>query len=270
MQVFELVRYEEAKRALAACASIDEVKEIQDKAVAMQLYAKMSKEKDIEIYASTIKTRAVVRLGELIASMEKAEPFHCPPEGSMTKRDALKVAGIGKTTAQKYEKAASISEADLETIIAEKTAAKEPISIKDVLNKVNPPQKPHCPPERTMEEPDNKDAPEMVTIRQIEYDQLRQSLRAALDENERLTKIMEGDDKVVEILMLNKEMSQRLEICLRANIASTNECNEAKQAAKKWKALYDKEVKREKPQVASMCVECRKSPCACRQPGEEG
>ena len=33
MQVFELVRYEEAKRALAACASIDEVKEIQDKAV---------------------------------------------------------------------------------------------------------------------------------------------------------------------------------------------------------------------------------------------
>jgi hypothetical protein len=268
MQVFELVRYEEAKRALAACASIDEVKEIQDKAIAMQLYAKMSKEKDIEIYASTIKTRAVVRLGELIASMEKAEPFHRPPEWSMTKGDALKAAGIGRTTAQKYEKAASISEKDLETIIAEKTAAKEPISIKDVLNKVTPSTpKPAIPSSGNSEK---ETPPEMITIRQIEYDQMHQDLRNALDDNERLTKIMEADDKVAALLGQNKEMTQRLEICLRSNIAVTNECNEAKKAAKKWKALYEKEVKNDKPPVKELCVECRKNPCKCRQPGEEG
>jgi len=268
MQEFELVRYEEAKRALAACASIDEVKEIQDKAVAMQLYAKMTKEKDIEIYASTIKTRAQIRLGELIGSMEKGVNQSALPPGGKSKKAALKEAGISSSTAHRLEKAASIPPNDLETIITEKTEAKEPIYLKDVLNKVDPPiPKPAIPPSGKS---GKETPPEMITIRQIEYDQMRQDLRNALDDNERLTKIMEADDKVAALLGQNKEMTQRLEICLRSNIAVTNECNEAKKAAKKWKALYEKEVKSDKPPVKELCVECRKAPCKCRQPGEEG
>ena len=69
----ELEKYDAARYALQAAASVDEVKEIRDKSLALAAYAKQAKDKDLLSWASEIKIRAERRAGELLIDMEKAK-----------------------------------------------------------------------------------------------------------------------------------------------------------------------------------------------------
>jgi DNA modification methylase len=67
-----LVKYDAACRALAAAKSVDEVKDIRDKAMAMKLYAKQAKNKTLEADAAEIRELAEYRLGEMIEAQGQA------------------------------------------------------------------------------------------------------------------------------------------------------------------------------------------------------
>lgn len=60
-----LVRYDAACRAVAEAKSLDEVKDIRDKAVAMAAYAKQARNKELEADAVEIRMRATRRLDQL-------------------------------------------------------------------------------------------------------------------------------------------------------------------------------------------------------------
>ncbi len=61
----ELARYDAACRAIAECKSVDEAKGFRDRAVAMAVYARQAKNKDLEADAVEIRMRATRRLDQL-------------------------------------------------------------------------------------------------------------------------------------------------------------------------------------------------------------
>ena len=86
MSTTEIVRYEAMVYAIAQCHAIDEVKDIRDKAMALELYAKQARNTDAERKASEIRLRAERRTGELLKELARATPA-----------DAGKASGISRS-----------------------------------------------------------------------------------------------------------------------------------------------------------------------------
>jgi hypothetical protein len=123
-----LIRYEAARQALAEAHRVDEVKDIRDKAAAMQIYAKQAKDTELIEHATEIRLRAERRLGEMMIEQPKAKGGTEPGVGRRgnaglqeTRIDApitLAQAGIDKNLAHRARKAAALSEEQFEEKIS--------------------------------------------------------------------------------------------------------------------------------------------------------
>lgn len=133
-----LIKYDQARQALAACRSADEVKDIRDKSEAMRLYAKQAQDTELEQWAAEIKFRAQRALGEISAALEKQKNQAALPTGGKSKSEALADAGISTSTANRYEKLAAIPEPVIEEAIAKSREAGKPVSAKAVLAQLAP------------------------------------------------------------------------------------------------------------------------------------
>ena len=71
-KVVTLAHYDAACRELELAKSVDEAKDLRNKAEAMRAYARQAKNKKAELYAAEIRIRAERKLGELLKDTEKA------------------------------------------------------------------------------------------------------------------------------------------------------------------------------------------------------
>lgn len=137
MSNVDLVKYDAACRAVAEARSIDEVKDIYDKSIAIMAYARQAENKELEADAFEIRQRAKRKLGELLIERKETEGFNPgtrtvggggfsggyikePPEDKPTLEEQLgRKKSAAKKLSSQAQKLASISEEEFEKDLAE-------------------------------------------------------------------------------------------------------------------------------------------------------
>lgn len=121
-----LVRYDAARQALAAAHSVDEVKEIRDKAQALAAYARQANDTAMVEWVTEIKVRAERRAGELLRDMEERgeRRGRGGNQKSNSHDESLTLAelGVSENQSARWQKLAAVPEEKFEQAVA---AAKE-------------------------------------------------------------------------------------------------------------------------------------------------
>lgn len=127
-QAAQLVRYEQARTALAECYRVDEVKDIRDKAEAMAAYARQAKDSELIQYATEIKVRAERRCGELLARTAETGERATRSSGganvptvsndSTPKPPTLADMGLTRDESSRYQQLAAMPDEHFETAVA--------------------------------------------------------------------------------------------------------------------------------------------------------
>jgi hypothetical protein len=122
-------RYADMCRAIRECHRVDEVKQIRDKVLALEVYARQAKNTNAERLACEIRLRAERRAGVLLMHMAKAElrdarggdrkSTSCNTTliGEIKAPPSLVDLGISRDQSSKWQKLAQVSEAEFESAL---------------------------------------------------------------------------------------------------------------------------------------------------------
>ena len=156
--VYALIRYDAMVLAIAECHQVDEVKDLRDKARALEEYWKQARNTEAERKAADIRLRAERRAGELLKELARATPQEVAAAGGNAKagnvlpanvadsspyREALEKSNIPPRTAIRYQQLANIPAEDFEKALAD--PASKPTTrglIREIRN-----QEPHIDPD---------------------------------------------------------------------------------------------------------------------------
>jgi hypothetical protein len=137
----DLVLYDEMCRAIGAAYEVDEVKEIRDKAVALEHYFRLAKNPEPERRACEIRLRAERKAGQLQAVAEKAKASpgnqytgHMDRGTEYTGPKTLAELGITKRQSSDWQKLASVPDDVFESALASPTKP----STKGILAQATP------------------------------------------------------------------------------------------------------------------------------------
>jgi hypothetical protein len=119
----ELVRYDAMCRAIEAAYAVDEVKDIRDKARAIEVYARQAKSTEAERQACEIRLRAERKVGQLLREREMARgAAEAGTNRGTTRSDhptaSLSDLGITKQQSSDWQKLAALSRDEFESALA--------------------------------------------------------------------------------------------------------------------------------------------------------
>ena len=124
----EIALYDRMLHAIAECHRVDEVKDLRDKAMALEMYAKQARNDQAERNAADIRIRAERRVGQMLAELQRAAPGDRgqgrPSENHVSSLDViipkseyaqtLEQVGISRQTANRYESLARLPDPSFE------------------------------------------------------------------------------------------------------------------------------------------------------------
>ena len=120
-----MIKYDAMLRAIAECHSVDEAKEIRNKAAALKEYMRQAGNYTAERQAAEIRIRAERQAGTITREMETRpgartdqQPRTDAIQGS-TKQKQLQAAGISRRQASEWEKLAAIPGEQFEAAMAQ-------------------------------------------------------------------------------------------------------------------------------------------------------
>jgi hypothetical protein len=122
---FNLAKYDAARKALAAARRVDEAKDIRNRAIALQAYARLAKDKEMQNWAAGIRLRAERRAGELLSGMAQQGQRHSGRGNNKKKLESkpttpkLEDLGVSKDQSSKWQRLAKIEEPVFERIVEE-------------------------------------------------------------------------------------------------------------------------------------------------------
>jgi hypothetical protein len=122
--VAALVRYDAMCRAIEQAYRIDEVKDIHDKAMALEAYARQAKNVEAERHASGIRLRAERKAGQLLKAMAKAKQRETGGKPKRSHRATVKKLadlGVSKTQSSRWQHLADVPEEKFEQALADRT-----------------------------------------------------------------------------------------------------------------------------------------------------
>lgn len=114
----ELALYDQMVNAIAECARVDEVKEIRDKAAALEAYYRQARNLEAEREAANVRLRAERRAGELLKELARSHggdhksAKSLSDDGTLIEpspyADALSANGMSRQTAHRYQSLANV------------------------------------------------------------------------------------------------------------------------------------------------------------------
>jgi hypothetical protein len=136
----KLIRYDAMCRAIEAAHKVDEVKDIRDRAVALEHYARQAMNTDAERHAAEIRLRAERKAGQLLAKMPngKTGPKKLGAPGAPNSEPGLEALGISKKQSSQWQKLGALPQRDFDLAIGESV---RPPTTKGILRSAAEPPK---------------------------------------------------------------------------------------------------------------------------------
>ncbi len=242
----QLIKYENACRALAECKAVDEVKAWSDKAAAMQAYGRIAKDKTLEVDAAEIRLRAERRLGELLAEQKATIGLAKPGVKSLVSDEGIDLvptlaeAGISYDLSSRAQKLAAVPEDEFEREVGDwrERVTQEGARVTARLEAAGDKAQ-KAPREKSPELDPAQESPELIDLREklAEMISICESQREDIDS---MARVFDADDKIGAALAEAKRYREQLRIVESRVTGLQNECQEAKRYAKSLQRKLEK------------------------------